>query len=79
MAQIPINIPDQYLATVAEAFAEHYGFDKNKLDDSETKPQFAKRMLVQKIKEITKRYMVKAAVIIPTEQAESEADSIDIT
>ena len=50
MAQVLITIPDGAVARVLDGFAIRYNYDRNKLE-AETKAQFAKRMLINFIKQ----------------------------
>lgn len=57
MAQITFTIPDAALSRVLDAIAAHKGYANNHLP-SETKAQFAKRM----VKETVKRWAVEGEV-----------------
>jgi len=77
MADITITIPDDKLQITLDAFAEHFGYDQNKLDENETQGQFAKRMLILKMRDIVKasRKRTQSASVIV--QVEQEVDLIN--
>ena len=60
MATISIDIPDQHVTRVLNAFAAKFNYDNDKLD-GETKAQFAKRWLADYIKKITLIYEAELA------------------
>ena len=60
MADITITIDDAHTARVLAAFADIYNYADNALD-GETQGQFAKRMLVEHAKLVTRRSERKAA------------------
>lgn len=78
MAQITINIPDEHVEDVLNAFAQHFDYNQNQ-QDGETKAQFAKRMLINKIKQIVVRYMVWKSRETNDPVAQQGADNINIS
>jgi len=55
MADITITIPDAKVPVVLDAFAQQFGYDQSKLEN-ETKAEFAKRMLISRIKAFVRDY-----------------------
>lgn len=78
MAEVTINIPDEYVQDVLDAFADHYDYDGQK-QNGETKALFAKRMIIFKIKQIVRVHKVEAATRAPARQAIDEADLINLS
>lgn len=78
MADVTITIPDEYVLTVLAAFADHYDYDNQKLE-GETQAQFAKRMIISKMKQIVRRYKIKTAIDNPMQQAIDETDLINLS
>lgn len=56
MAEITITIPDNYLNDVLDAFAQQFDYEVRK-QESETKGQFAKRMVMSHMKKIVENYL----------------------
>lgn len=56
MAQITVNINDNYLNDVLDAFAQQFNYDQRK-EANETKAQFAKRMVMSHMKKIVENYL----------------------
>lgn len=76
MAQIIMNIPDQYIARILDAFAVVYGYDAA---DGLTKAQFAKSKVRDYIKEIVVRHEGSLARQAANDTVQDEIDAIDIT
>jgi len=75
--QISITIPDDKLTEVIDALCSAYNYDEKKLKD-ETKAQFAKRQIINFVKEVVKSNRIDKAVEI-TREAENAKPDILIT
>lgn len=54
MATITITINNAHITRVVDALSEEYDYLNNRIDETETKNQFAKRMIAQHIRLITR-------------------------
>ena len=77
MADITITIPDDKLQLTLDSFAEHFGYDVHKLDENETQGQFAKRMLINKIRQIVKASQKRIQSKVVEDQVEIDVDNIN--
>lgn len=75
MATITITIPDAAMDRVLEGFALAYGHPGG----SETKADFARRMLVRVVKDAARAYEVQEAVKGRVDAANSKVDSMGVT
>lgn len=76
MAQITMNIPDQHIQRILDAFASAYGWHDGL---GVTKAQFAKSKIRDYIKEIVMRAEAPEAQRVAIQTIQTELDSIDIT
>ena len=74
---IKLTIPDDKLTEVIDALCSAYNYDERKTKD-ETKAQFAKRMIIEFVKEVVKDNRVNKAVDI-TRAIELAKEDILIT
>jgi len=77
MASITITIPDAIASRVVNGFAIHYGYAAILQDGTpnpETKTQFAKRKLIELIKQAVKASEIQTAA---NAAATTAADSVD--
>ena len=75
---ISINIPDEVKNEVIDAICDEYGYvaETMGVKNLETKAQFAKRQIIEFVKNITKTYRVNKAV---EEAKQIEQVEINIT
>jgi hypothetical protein len=78
MADIIITIPDDKVQWVVDALCDWGVYDENK-EESETRPQFAKRMLASKAKSITLAYIRKVKHSEKNAEILIEQTGLDIT
>lgn len=76
MAQITINIPDDKISRVLEAYAAYYNWSA---DSGLTKAQFTKQQVVKQIKQIVKNVEGDTAANQHRFAVESDVESINIT
>lgn len=88
MAQFVITIPDDKVTAVVNAFAKQYSYQDMieqggvQIPNPETKPKFAKRMILQFIKEVyiaaqTKTIDEQRPVVIVTATEEVQNIAVD--
>jgi hypothetical protein len=82
--EIKINIPDAQKDRIIQAFCSQYGYDpylygNPSLPNPETRPQFAKRMLAQVIKDTVRTWEANEAQRIAREASIIETDKLIIT
>jgi hypothetical protein len=78
MATITLNIPDQKLPFVVDALCDWGNYDENQFE-SETRGQFAKRMLAQKAKSITISYLTRLHQKTVDDEIANDVAGLDIT
>jgi hypothetical protein len=78
MAQFGVNIPDEEVDRVLDAFAERYGWDP---EGDQTKQQFAKHQVILFIKDTVKAHEAevigRAALDELADQQAANADDVD--
>lgn len=77
MAEVIITIPDQHVQIVLDAFAYHYDYNGQK-QENETRAEFAKRMIIMKMKSIIRRYKIETETRGPIQQAIAAVDLIEL-
>ena len=77
MAKITIDIPDLNIPETLDAFAWKYEYSRNKRG-SETKAQFAKRIVAQSVKHTLHEYKRDLANDVTNQQINDEMSTIDI-
>ena len=86
---ITISIPNELVNDIVEAICLHYRYDE-KADEGETKPQFARRMIRQHLRDMYKDYKLKVykdekVIEIATEEndlsavSDGESDEIGVS
>ena len=78
MANITITIPDDKVTLVLDSMASFYKYDEIKLEN-ETKAQFAKRMIINKLKSIVREEITAEALIAAKHSADDTVDSITLS
>lgn len=76
MAQIVIDIPDQYVTPVLDAFAATYRWS---VESGLTKSQFAKQQVAKFIKEVYQRYQADQASETARQTSVTETNQVIIT
>ena len=78
MAQITINIPDAIASRVINGFAKRYHYSPTLEDGTpnpETKAQFAKRKVIEFIKQAVREAEIEAARNVAAETAGASVDT----
>jgi hypothetical protein len=75
MAQITVNIPNDKISDVVEAFATGYGWTTG---SGVTKAQFAKQVVADFVKRTYQNYVVENAATQARESAAASMSTIDI-
>ncbi len=77
MANINITIPDLNISEALDAFAWKYDYERNQR--SETKAQFAKRIVAQSVKHTLHEYKRNLAEGVTNQEINDEMSGIDIS
>ena len=78
MAEIKINIPDQFVGRVLDAYSTWYGYESNK-KEGESKAAFAKRMIVtDQIKGFVQRHEMTLSSNLRNKEISDEINAVDI-
>lgn len=87
MADITIQISDENLAKVIEAFAASYGYQTEiphpdkpevKIPNPETTAAFTRRKVFEYIQDVTRAHFIKQAAETARRQAETAAEAIKL-
>lgn len=74
MASLTINIPDEHLPRILNAFAGEYGWRSTELDG--TKTEFARKQIRAFIKRTVRSQEIATAVEAASQAAAAQADGI---
>lgn len=77
MAQLVIDIPDNQLQRIVDAFCTAFGYDQQ-AQPGEVKPQFAKRCAAQWVKDVVAKVEANQAAEAAAQSKRSEIQALDI-